>query len=149
MSTVYKINTAADEFTLAAEQFHQMVTALRSSDVLNLEHGEVEAWLHGEGMELLRRPLQGHLDVRTNNEQRLESCSGADGVERRQVRVDCQRGLMTLFGEVQVCRLGYRAKGVNSLYPMDAGPNLPMDFYSDRLRRQVCEAESGNLFDDT
>lgn len=148
MSTVYKINTAADEFTLAVEQFQQMATALRSSDVLNLEHGEVEAWLHSEGMELLRRLLQGHLDVRAKREQRLESCTGADGVERRQVRVDCQRGLMTLFGEVQVRRFGYRAKGVNSLYPMDAALNLPKAFYSDGLRRQVCDAASGNSFDD-
>ena len=148
MSTVYKINTAADEFTLAVEQFQQMVTALRSSDVLNLEHGEVEAWLHSEGMELLRRLLQGHLDVRAKREQHLESRTGADGVERRQVRVDCQRGLMTLFGEVQVRRFGYRAKGVNSLYPMDAALNLPKAFYSDGLRRQVCDAASGNSFDD-
>ena len=119
MSTVYKINTVPDEFTLAVDQFHQMVTALRSSELLNVEHGEVESWLHSEGMELLRRLLQGHVDVRAKHERRFESCTGADAVERRQVRVDCQRGLMTLFGEVQVCRLGYRAKEVNSLYPMD------------------------------
>ena len=149
MGTVYKINTAADEFTLAVEQFQQIVTSLRSSELLELEHGEVEAWLHSEGMELLRQLLQGHFDVRAKHEQRLESCAGADGVERRQVRVGCQRGLMTLFGEVQVRRLGYRATGVHSLYPMDAGLNLPEDFYSDGLRRHVCEAASHNSFDDT
>lgn len=149
MSTVYKINTAADEFTLAVEQFQQMVTSLRSSELLELEHGQVEAWLHSEGMELLRQLLQGHFDVRAKHEQRLESCTGADGVERRQVRVGCQRGLMTLFGEVQVRRLGYRATLVHSLYPMDAGLNLPEDFYSDGLRRHVCEAASHNSFDDT
>ncbi len=82
MSTVYKINAAADEFTLAAEQFHQVVNALRSSDALNLEHGEVEAWLHSEGVELLRRLLQGHLDVRPSmnsawNRARVQMVSSA------------------------------------------------------------------------
>ena len=49
MSTAYKINTVAEDFTLAVEQFHQMVNALRTRELLQLEHGEVEAWLHSEG----------------------------------------------------------------------------------------------------
>ena len=111
MSTVYKNTANADEFALAFEQFHQLVTTLRSHEQQQMEHGELESWLHGEGMELLRRLPQGHLDLRARREVRLACVSGADGVERRQARPDSQRGLMTRFGEVQVRRLGYRAKG--------------------------------------
>ena len=81
MSTVYKNTTHADEFTLAFEQFHQLVTTLRSDEQQQMEHGELESWLHGEGMELLRRLLQGHLDLRARREVRLACVSGADGVE--------------------------------------------------------------------
>lgn len=148
MSTVYKIATTADEFTLASEQFHRLVAVLRSDEQQEMEHGELESWLHGEGMALLRRLLQGHLDLRAQREVRLASVSGADGVERRQVRRASQRGLMTRFGEVQVRRLGYRATGARYLYPLDAGLNLPDDFYSDGLRRLVCDAAARGSFDD-
>ena len=109
MSTAYK--TTTDEFTLAFDQFQQMIGILRGDEQMRLEHGEVEAWLHDEGMELLRRLLQGHLDLRARREVRQVSVTGADGVERRQVRPDSQRRLMTRFGEVEVRRFGYGARG--------------------------------------
>jgi len=146
MSTVYK--TTTDEFTLAFDQFQQMIGILRGDEQMRLEHGEVEAWLHDEGMELLRRLLQGHLDLRARREVRQVSVTGADGVERRQVRPDSQRRLMTRFGEVEVRRFGYGARGTSSLYPLDAGLNLPGNFYSDGLRQVVCDAAARGSFDD-
>jgi hypothetical protein len=47
--------------------------------------------------------------------------------------------LETLFGRVQVRRVGYSARGEGSLYPLDAVLNLPPDAYSDGLRRRVAE----------
>jgi hypothetical protein len=148
MSPVYKITTADDEFKLAFKQFHRMVDALQRDAQHQMEHDELESWLHHEGMELLRSLLQGHLDLRAKRELRLTSVIGADDVERRQVQSGSKRGLMSRFGEVQVRRLGYRARGASYLYPMDGGLNLPENFYSGGLRRLVCDAASRGSFDD-
>jgi len=148
MSAAYKIVTTSDEFVAAREHYRYLVEQLQSPETGQLEHGAVEAWLHREGMELLRRLLQGHLDVRARREGKLEGLEGCDGVERTHVREGCVRGLMTLFGEVEVRRKGYSARGEASLYPLDGALNLAGDSYSDGLRRRVSEEASRHSFDD-
>ncbi len=59
----------------------------------------------------LRRLLQGYLDLRAHRERRHAEVKGSDGVVRSHCRPDCERGLMSLFGEVTVRRLGYGARG--------------------------------------
>ncbi len=49
--------------------------------------------------------------------------AGADGV----VRPASERGLMSLFGAVEVRRLGYGAPGRRGLCPLDAELNVPPD----------------------
>jgi hypothetical protein len=56
-----------------------------------LEHGEVESWLHQEGTELLRRLLQGHLDLRAAHEVVQTNVVGSEAEERPHRRKDCQR----------------------------------------------------------
>ena len=43
----------------------------------------------------------------------------------------------TVFGRVVFRRLGYRAAGLDSRFPLDAALNLPANFYSPELKRQV------------
>jgi len=111
MNAAYKMVPTLDEFSAAAEHYRYIVEHLHAEETRRLEHGAVEAFLHQEGMELLRRLLQGHLDVRARREARLDSVVGCDGVERTHLREGCARGLMTLFGEVEVRRKGYSARG--------------------------------------
>ncbi|MFQ5409592.1 MAG: ISKra4 family transposase, partial [Anaerolineales bacterium] len=148
MSQAYKIVAGLDEFRAAREHYARIVQTLQAPEMGRLEHGEVEAYLWREGTELLRRLLQGHLDLRARRERRLESVRGCDGVERRQVRERCERGLMTLFGEVVVRRKGYRARDTDSVFPMDAELNLPEDNYSHGLRRRVSEEVARHAFDE-
>jgi hypothetical protein len=148
MSKAYEIVTGVDEFSAAREHYGFMVEHLQSEEGARLEHGGVEEFLSREGTELLRRLLQGHLELRARREKPLESVMGCDGVERRQVREGCERGLMTLFGEVVVRRKGYGRRGESSLYPLDAELNLPEDRYSHGLRLRVSEAVSGSSFDE-
>ena len=101
-----------------------------------------------EGTELLRRLLQGHLDVRAANETRQEAVTGADGVIRNHCRKDCRRDVMSLFGEVSVRRLGYSARGHRSLFVLDGELNLPVDKYSHGLRRRIAEEVAKNSFDE-
>src|SRR3954447_2264775 len=99
MQPTYTLIRGLEEFTAAREQFAALVNELQSTQVLRMEHGEVEELITHEGMELLRRLLQGHLDLRTVKEMKREEVKGPDGVLRRHVREACQRGLMTLVGE--------------------------------------------------
>lgn len=148
MWQAYTINRGLEEFTAAREQFAYWVSQLQSSEVLGMEHGEVEALISQEGTELLRRLLQGHLDLRAAKETKREGVRGSDGVLRRQVRENCQRRLMTLFGEVKVKRLGYGAQGEESVFPLDGELNLPRDSYSHGLRQRVAEEVARGSFDE-
>lgn len=83
--------------------------------------------------------LQGHLDVRSKHEQRVQSVQGADGVVRTQCREKCERILMTEFGQVLVTRKGYSVIGADTLFPTDRELNLPEDKFSSGLCRLVAQ----------
>jgi hypothetical protein len=148
MQPAYTIIRGLEEFAAAREQFVALVNQLQSNQVLRMEHGEVEELISHEGTELLRRLLQGHLDRRAAQETKREGVKGPDGVLRRHVREACQRGLMTLFGEVTVQRLGYGARGEESVFPLDGELNLPRDSYSHGLRRRLAEEVARSSFDE-
>src|ERR1039457_7207208 len=46
-----------------------------------------------------------------------------------------QRGLVTVFGEVTVTRMAYRAPGAANLHPADAELNLPEEKHSHGMRK--------------
>ncbi|MEW6737457.1 MAG: ISKra4 family transposase [Acidobacteriota bacterium] len=98
-------------------------------------------------MQLLRQLMQDHLDLRSVREQRRERVVGAEAIERREVK-GSDRGLMTIFGPVNVPRLAYGRAGYSSLHPMDAALNLPKELYSHGLRRRVAEEVTKTSFDE-
>jgi hypothetical protein len=113
-----------------------------------MQHDEVEALIRKEGYEVMRLLFQGFLEVRARREERVESIEGIDGVSRTCCRENCERSLMTEFGEVVVRRKGYSAKGIESLFPLDAVLNLPEDKYSSELCRLVARAVADSSFDE-
>ncbi len=139
MNVTYTNQEEFKEFQSAREHFGHIVGELTSEHMLGSEHGEVEAMLDREGKELLRRLLQGFMDVKANKEERVDCILGSDGVERTHVREGCERQLESLFGEVDVRRMGYSARGSESLYPMDAELNLPPNKYSHGLGQRSAE----------
>ena len=72
---------------------------------------------------------------------------GEDQVTRRHAEFGQERLLATVFGQVSVCRIGYRAKGAHSRYPADAALNLPAGKYSHGLRRLVAQAAAQGSFE--
>ena len=54
----------------------------------------------------------------------------------------------TIFGTVQVDRVGYARAGHDSLHPLDASLNLPPERYSLEVRRRVAEAAASRSFDE-
>jgi hypothetical protein len=49
-------------FAEARAQFSEIVALLSSEASQSWEHGDLERQLHQDGMELLRKMLQGHLE---------------------------------------------------------------------------------------
>ncbi|MGH8521631.1 MAG: hypothetical protein ACREU9_09495 [Gammaproteobacteria bacterium] len=70
MPEAYTVIRSLEEFSAARKQFNVLVSRLQSEEMGRMEHGEVEATIAHEGTELLRRLLQGHLDLRAKAEER-------------------------------------------------------------------------------
>jgi hypothetical protein len=139
---------AAAGFGASREQFASLVGFLDGSDAAGLAHGELEERLDRDGRELLRRLLDDHLALRAIREQPLELVVGDEEVARSRMEKGHQRGLATVFGEVSVLRLAYRAPGLGNLHPADAALNLPVEHHSHGLRRLAALEAPRGSFDD-
>ncbi len=148
MRQAYGMEPGHDGFQAAFAHYIHLVDELRSEALRPARHDEVEALLWQDGMELLRLLFQGHFDQRARLEPVLAAVIGHDGVERSHCRRDCERSLMSLFGEVRVRRLGYGEAGHPSLFPLDGELNLPADKYSQGLRERVAEAVARHAFEE-
>lgn len=133
-------------FAASRSFFNEVIGFLLSEDAQHLTHGQLERELEHRGRELLRNLLQGHLDARGMGEVDSPVC-GADGFERTWKRPR-QRGLESVFGTVEVKRLGFGGDGLASLHPLDAELNLPPESYSHEVRRRVAEEIIKSSFDD-
>jgi len=114
--------------------FGQAVAWL-AGPAVGLEHAALEGELAVRGRELSRQMLQDHLDARAAAERRLAVVAGADGVTRTRAERGHPRPLASVFGEVTVTRIAYRAPGAANLHPADAALNLPDEKHSHGLRR--------------
>jgi hypothetical protein len=94
MKQAYIISRGTEEFASAREQFALIVDRLQSAAVLSMEHGEVEGLISREGTELMRRLLQGHLDVRAAAETRERGC----GVPMGWYEAMYERGVEGVWG---------------------------------------------------
>ena len=130
----------------AKTTFAETIAYLSSREAQQMSESDLERELHRRGQELIRQLLQGHLDQRGPGEA-AGPVAGADGVEREERRVHDRR-LETTFGTVDVERMGYGARGHESLHPLDASLNLPPERYSLEVRRRVAEAAASRSYDE-
>ncbi len=135
-------------FERSAKLFGTLVEWAAGEQPRSLEHSELEARLAAEGRELIRVLLQDHLDLRADAEQRAGGVLGADGVPRRNLERGHGRELQSVFGEVEVRRLAYRARGSENLYVADAQLNLPAAKHSHGLRRLAALEAPRTSFED-
>jgi len=136
----------ATPFAAARAQFGALEAFLGSPEACHMTHSELERALEQRGRELLRQLLQAHLEVRGPGEA-VGPVTGADGVGRGRARRHT-RELETVFGEVEVERVGYGAEGVASLHPFDADLHLPPERYSREVRRRVAEEAATSSFEE-
>lgn len=137
-----------NHFSESVQQFESLVATLVCAETLSKAHGEVEQWLHTEGTELLRRLLQAHFNLRTEQEAIKPAIEGSDGLLRTHRRLGVRRKLSTLFGEIEAYRIGYSSRAAYTLYPMDMSLNLGASKYSDGLRYRVAVEAAKNSFDE-
>jgi hypothetical protein len=141
-------SAVAPAFAGSREQFESLVGFLDGTDAAGLDHAGLEERIGRDGRELLRRLLDDHLALRAIREQRLDSVIGDDEVARARVEQHHRRVLGTVFGEVTVTRMAYRAPGQRNLHPADAALNLPVERHSHGLRKLAAvEAARGNFQD--
>ena len=126
--------------------FAELKAYLCSGEAHQMRESDLERTLDRRGQALMRKLLQGHLEQRSPGAA-TGPVKGADGVERSARRVHDRR-LETIFGTVEVERLGYAGAGHASLHPLDAALNLPPERYSLEVRRRVAEAASSRSFDE-
>jgi hypothetical protein len=112
-----------EQFPAALEQFKNLAGELLSERMKKAEHGDVETLMQKKGTEVHRVMLQEYFNIREAEEPRLEQVTGEDGIMRNHRRNGTKRDLMTVFGEVEVKRLGYGARGTTSLFPLDGELN--------------------------
>ena len=105
-------------FHLAEEKFGEMTEVLKNKQSHNFCLSDLENYLNQDGRELLRRLIIGHLEERGVGDIGF-SVIGADGILRTHKRIRI-RIVKTIFGEIEVKRLGYSAKHISSLFPLDA-----------------------------
>jgi hypothetical protein len=142
----YAPRSGEEMFAQARAGFGELLEWLSGPEAGGLEHGRLEQELDARGRELLRTLFQDHLDLRAAREERRAEVAGADGVKRTRAEKDHQRALATVFGEVTVTRMAYRAPGVANLYPADAALNLPEEKHSHGLRKlDAIEAARGSF----
>jgi hypothetical protein len=137
-----------DRFKRSRERFELIVGWLEGEEAGGFEHSQLESRIEADGRELLRTLLQDHLDLRAERERRAERVADARGVERRAVEADHQRPLQSVFGEVRVRRLAYRARGEQNLHPADGALNLPDEHASHGVGRVAAIESSRGSFDE-
>lgn len=142
-----EVQPSQDPYDMARSDLESIIGFLKSSEAGKLTHSGLEEVLNQRGRELLRQLLQAHLDARGPGEA-AAPVKGADGIERDTPRPQ-DRGLATIFGDVRVKRLGYGAEGVESLHPLDAELNLPVELYSFGLSRRAAVEAARGSFDET
>jgi len=131
-------------FSNSEEKYLDMTKTLATDKACAMTHSELESYISDGGRELMRRMLQDHLVIRGLG-AKWHSIKGSDGIERSYKQVST-RTLITVFGKVQIKRVGYYIPGIKSLYPMDGNLNLPRDIYSYGIRKMVALEAAKNSF---
>ena len=122
-------------FACSRQYYGEVEQWLAGEETAGLRHGELEEELEVRGRELVRRLFQDRLDLLAAREVRRHDVTGTDGVARTRTDKSRQRMLATMFGQVTVSRIAYRAPGVSNLHLLDAALNLPREKHSHGLRK--------------
>ena len=134
-----------EAFAKARECFEETEDWLASGDAAGLQHADLEEQLQVRSREVVRRMLQGHLDLLAAREECRHDVTGEDGARRTRAERGRTRLLVTRFGQITVSRIAYQSPGRGNVQPLDAALNLPEEMHSHGLRKLAAiEAARGS-----
>lgn len=133
--------------TPAALEFASLEAWLASRRTLQLPLHQIESQQQIRGREVQRLLLQAHLQLRGDGDVgpalRVSQPDGAVLYTRRRLST---RSLKTIFGPVEIQRMGYCREGAPSIYPLDRALALPARSFSYELQRRLVKAAVQNPF---
>src|SRR5437879_2644061 len=128
-------------------EFSLLESWLASASALQLPLHLIESQQQAKGREVQRLLLQAHLLHRGNGDVgpalQLEQ---ADGLVLYSHRRLSTRSLTTVFGTVELVRMGYSRPGAPSIFPLDKALALPARSFSYELQRRLVKAAVQNPF---
>jgi hypothetical protein len=133
--------------TQAAVEFALLEAWLASRPTLQLPLHQIESQQQTKGREVQRLLLQAHLQHRGNGDVGAALCVKQEAGEVLYThRRLSARSLKTVFGPVEVVRMGYSRPGAPSIYPLDQTLALPARSFSYELQRRLVKAAVQNPF---
>ena len=131
----------------AAVEFALLQSWLASSSALRLPLHHIESQQADKGREVQRLLLQNHLQQRGTGDVGPALLVQTAGKEQRYShRRLGTRHLTTVFGAVELIRMGYSRPGVPSIFPLDQALALPARSFSHELQRRLVKAAAQNPF---
>src|SRR5260370_20886727 len=138
---------ALSDPTRAAIEFALLQSWLASSSALQLPLHQIESQQQAKGREVQRLLLQTHLQHRGHGDVGAALCIPQQDAEvlysHRRLGA---RSLTTVFGTVELVRMGYSRPGAPSIFPLDPALALPARPFSYELQRRLVKAAVQNPF---
>ena len=126
---------------LAREQFSLLEGWLCSPGALNLPLHLVEQEQQHKDREVQRLLLQAHVLRRGDGDVGPAIQSGSAGATVvYSHRRNQQRSLKTIFGTIEITRIGYGRHGAQSIHPLDEAMQLPKRCFSYELQKRLVKA---------
>jgi hypothetical protein len=136
--------SAPSDPTPASLEFALLQSWLASSTALQLPLHHIESQQQAKGREVQRLLLQAHLQNRGTGDLGPALCLPADTFfSHRRLGT---RSLTTVFGTVEILRMGYSRPGAPSIFPLDQALVLPARSFSYELQRRLVKAAVQNPF---
>ena len=133
--------------TPAARELASLEAWLASRDALQLPLHQIESQQQHKGREVQRLLLLAHLQLRGNGDVgpalRVPQATAELLFTHRRLGT---RSLKTIFGPVEIHRMGYSRDGSPSIYPLDQALALPARSFSYELQRRLVKAAVQNPF---
>src|SRR5437667_4873341 len=133
--------------TPAALEFALLQSWLASTSALQLPLHQIESQQQDKGREVQRLLLQAHLQHRGDGDVGPALClhrsSGDLLYSHRRLGA---RSLTTVFGTVELVRMGYSRLGAPGIFPLDRALALPARSFSYELQRRLVKAAVQNPF---
>src|SRR5215469_4252341 len=144
------IPCVGDARSHARQEFSSLEAWLSAPSTLQLPLHHIERQQQTKGREVQRLLLQAHLQRRGHGDIGPALCvrQEADQVRYTHRRLST-RSLKTVFGTIQIVRMGYSHAGTHSIYPLDAALALPARVFSYELQRRLVQAAVQGTFQES